>query len=150
MAYELRAVTSPADWQAMHDIRRAELFRPGRHGDDIVYDENHPADRDPANVPYVLMLADVPIGITRLDRRGTVGVVRLVAIVRARQGKGHGRVLSELVVAEARRFGITRLQVNAHPDAVGYYERTGWKREEWDPSEMVGIAADCVQMVKGI
>ena len=50
MAYELRAVTSPADWQAMHDIRRAELFRPGRHGDDIVYDENHPADRDPANV----------------------------------------------------------------------------------------------------
>ena len=134
----------------MHDIRRAELFAPGRHGDEIVYDESHPDDREPGNVPYVLLLDGVPIGVTRLDRRGTVGVVRLVAIIRGKQGHGHGRVLSERVDAEARRFGITRLQVNAHPDAVGYYERTGWHREEWDPAEMVGLAADCVQMVKGI
>jgi GNAT superfamily N-acetyltransferase len=150
MGYELRVVTSPEDWRAMHDIRRAELFGPGRHGDDFVYDENHPADRDPANVPYVLVLDGVPIGVTRLDRRGTLGVVRLVAIIRDKQREGHGRVLSELVEAEARRFGITRLQVNAHPNAVGYYERTGWKREEWDPAELVGIAAGGVQMVKGI
>lgn len=134
----------------MHDIRRAELFRPERHGDDIVYDENHPADRDPANVPYVLVLDGAPIGVTRLDRRGAVGVVRLVAVIASEQGKGHGRVLSDLIEAEARRFGITRLHVNAHPSAIGYYEKTGWHREEWDPSEMVGLAADCVQMVKGI
>jgi GNAT superfamily N-acetyltransferase len=104
----------------------------------------------PANVPYLLMLDGAPIGITRLDRRGTTGVVRLVAIVRDRQGQGHGRVLSDLVEIEARRFGITRLQVNAHPDAVGYYERTGWKREEWDRSEMVGLAVHAVQMVKDV
>ena len=150
MGYELRVVRSPEDWQAMHDIRRAELFAPGRHGDEIVYDENHPADRDLGNVPYVLLLDGMPIGVTRLDRRGEIGVVRLVAIIRDRQGEGHGRVLSQLVDAEARQFGITRLQVNAHPDAVGYYERTGWHREEWDPAELVGLAVRAVQMVKRI
>lgn len=150
MGYELRAVATPEDWRAMHDIRRAELFAPGRHGDEVVYDENHPHDREPGNVPYLLLLDGRPIGVTRLDRRGVEGVVRLVAIARVDQRKGHGRVLGKLIEAEARRIGIRRLMLNAHRSAVGFYERTGWQREEWDPSEMVGLAADCVQMVKGI
>lgn len=134
----------------MHDIRRAELFAPGRHGDEVVYDENHPHDRESGNVPYLLLLDGRPIGVTRLDRRGVEGVVRLVAIARVDQRKGHGRVLGKLIAAEARRIGIRRLMLNAHRSAVGFYERTGWQWEEWDPSEMVGLAADCVQMVKGI
>jgi hypothetical protein len=38
--------------------------------------------------------------------------------------------------------------VNSAPEAVGYYEKMGWERFVWDSSELVGLAADCVQMVK--
>jgi hypothetical protein len=31
MTYDLHAVTTQADWRAMHDIRRATLFTPERH-----------------------------------------------------------------------------------------------------------------------
>jgi GNAT superfamily N-acetyltransferase len=151
LSYELRAVVSPADWAALHNIRRATLFAPGRHLIDAAYNDNHPDDRDPANQPFVLMLEREPIGVVRLDWRGVDGgVVRLVAIVPDRQRQGHGRVLDRLVVEEARRRNMHVLHVNAHPNAVGFYDKTGWRREVWDPSELVGLAADCVQMVKGL
>jgi GNAT superfamily N-acetyltransferase len=133
----------------MHDVRRATLFAPGRRGEHVVYDDNHPDDRDPNKQSFLLMLEGDPIGVVRLDHRGEhEGVVRLVAIVPDLQRQGHGRVLGGLVDAEARRRGMRKLVVNAHESAVGFYERTGWSIETWDPSELVGIAAHCVQMSK--
>jgi len=97
----------------------------------------------------LLMLNGEAIGVTRLDdHHDGAGVVRLVAIAPALQRQGHGRILGELVEAEARRRGFLRLYVNAHHSAVGFYQRTGWGIETWDPAELVGIAASCVQMVK--
>jgi GNAT superfamily N-acetyltransferase len=145
----LRPVTSGPDWRAMHEIRLATLFAPGRHGAEVVYDENHPDDRDPNNRCFLLAVDEVPVGVVRLDRRGEDGgVVRLVAIVPELQGRGLGRSMSDLIDGEARRRGMTTLVVNAHESAVGFYERTGWTRESWDPSELVGIASRCVQMSK--
>ena len=66
------------------------------------------------------------------------------------QRQGHGQVLSELVEAEARVRGMRRLVVNAHESAMGFYEKTGWHTESWDPSELFGIAAHCVQMSKSL
>jgi len=149
MTYELRPVGTAAEWQAMHDIRRATLFAPGRHGDEVVYDANHPDDRQPDNQPFLLLIDGALGGVVRLDRRGPAGgVVRLVAITPALQRHGHGRAMDELVAVEARRRGMARLFVNAHESAVGFYERTGWSREAWDPSELVGLAIHCVQMAK--
>jgi GNAT superfamily N-acetyltransferase len=149
MGYQLTPVTTEADWQAMHDIRRLTLFAPGRHSDAVIYDENHPLDRRQGNQPFVLTLDGVAIGVVRLDHRGADGgIVRLVAITPALQRRGHGRMMSELVDAEAHRRGMRKLHVNAHRDAVGFYLATGWRVETWDESELVGLASDCVQMTK--
>ena len=148
--YVLRPVKTDADWQAMHAIRRDTLFAPGRHLVSVVYDENHPHDRAEGQVPYLLTLDERPIGVVRLDFRGEIAVVRLVGILTAEQGRGHGRMLDALAVEEARRHGVRLLQVNAANTALGFYKKNGWQPEVWDEEELVGIAARCTQMVKPI
>jgi GNAT superfamily N-acetyltransferase len=149
MRYELSPPATPAEWQAFHDIRRTELFeRRERYG---VYDANHPDDIDPRNQPLLLRCDGRPVGTVRLDNFGDgTGCVRLVAVAAAEQGRGHGRQMQEMVEALARDRGIGRLYINAAPTAVGFYEKTGWSRHVWDPAELVGFSADCVQMQKKI
>lgn len=150
MAVALKLVTTDEDWQALHAIRRATLFAPGRFDDDVVYDDNHPDDHAHGHMPFLLIEGDTPVGMVRLDVLGEIGTVRLVAIVPELQGRGHGRALEALTAAEARQNGVKRLHVNAARAAAGFYEKTGWRREIWDLSELTGIASDCVQMVKEI
>jgi GNAT superfamily N-acetyltransferase len=148
-SYVLRLVESPEDWAAMHALRRDVLFAPFRK-QGVVYDENHPDDRNPANLPFLLVFDGQPAGITRLDLRGDVAVVRLVAVAPQLQRRGHGRAMSGLIDGEARRRGVRLLRINAAPNAVGFYEATGWRRKEWDREELSGIAADCVQMERAL
>ena len=130
----------------MHAIRRATLFTPDRG---VVYDENHPHDLDPANQCFLFLLDGRPIGVVRLDpREGNRGVVRLVGIVPELQRQGHGRMLGELIEAEARRRGMVKLGLNARQDAIGFYERLGWAPEVWDRNELETFAAHCAQMTK--
>lgn len=147
MGYELVVVEDPTDWQAYHAIRRVELFEnKGRHG---IYDDRHPDDLADFATPYLLKLDGRPIGTTRLDRRGVrEGVFRLVAVTSAEQGRGHGRILGQMVEARARALGIETLLVNAAPEAQGFYEKTGWTPFVWDSAELTGIAASCIQMRK--
>lgn len=149
MNYALTPVVTEADWQALHDLRRATLFAPGRHPG-IVYDDNHPDDHAPDHVPYLLVTDGVPIGMVRLDFRGETAVVRLVAITPNLQRQGHGSVLDRLVVETARARGVRMLVVNSAPEAVGFYDKLGWHRQVWDAEELAGIAADCVQMRKAL
>jgi hypothetical protein len=149
MAYKLKQVMTDAEWAAMHALRRDVLFSPFRHAG-IVYDENHPDDRNPRHIPFLLIADGRAVGITRLDLQGEVAVVRLVAIAATEQRSGHGRVMSQLVEGEALKRGVRLLRVNAAPDAVGFYEKTGWHLAAWDPGELTGIAADCVQMEKSL
>ena len=148
MSYELRAVMTPDDWRAMHDIRQKVLFAPGRHS--ISYDENHPDDRADGNTPFLLFENEEPLGVARLDERGETGIVRLVAIVQHKQRKGYGLRLNNFIEAEARRRGVRILRVNAAPDAVGFYLKAGWSEKLWDPTELVGLAQGAVQMEKVI
>ncbi len=148
MTLELRAVATDAEWAAMHELRRQVLFAPERHGVEIVYDENHPDDRAENQVPLVLMLDQRVIGTARLDFRLDVAIVRLVAIAPDMQRQGHGRLLNEMLTEKARELGSKVLRVNAAHDAVGFYEKCGWHRQDWDPDELVGIARSAVQMAK--
>ena len=145
MGYELVEVSDAADWVAYHAIRRQELFEAkGRIG---IYDENRPEEREPNQHHYLLKQDGKPIGTTRLELRDNQqAIFRLVAITAAEQGKGHGRVLSEMVEAKARGYGVATLLVNAADTALGYYEKTGWYRHEWDACELVGISSTCIQM----
>ena len=148
MTLELRAVQSDDEWAAMHDIRRHVLFAPGRHNAEIAYDDNHPDDRIPENVPHVLMLDEQAIGTARLDLKGDYAVVRLVAISPEYQRNGFGEIMDKMLTEKCWELGVKQMRVNAAPDAVGFYEKTGWHKESWDPEELVGIASNCVQMVK--
>ena len=74
--------------------------------------------------------------------------MRLVAIVPTLQRQGHGRVLGELVEAEARRRGMVKLALNARADAVGFYERMGWANDVWDRAEAESLGAHCTQLTK--
>jgi|ERR1700735_238339 N-acetylglutamate synthase-like GNAT family acetyltransferase len=146
MAHELSKVTSESDWRDYHSLRRKILWEAkGRIG----YDETHRDEFLEPNHPLLLKLYGRSIGTTRLDdfNDGT-GAVRLVTIAIDVQGRGHGRVLSELVENYARRLGLTTLFVNAAPEAVGYYEKLGWEHYSWNPAELIGIAANCKQMRK--
>lgn len=146
MVHALKPVRSADDWRLLHDIRRAVLFAPNRHA--VAYDESHPDDHADGNQPFLLICDGAPVGVARLDLRGDIAVVRLVAIIEAEQRRGHGRALGELLDGEARRRGVKNLRVNAAADAVSYYEKTGWVRADWDASERRGLAAGAVQMTK--
>lgn len=149
MTYELARVETPEQWSALHAIRRAVLFEVLLP--DVAYDENHPDDRAPGNQPFLLKADGRTVGVVRLDDRGDgTGVVRLVAVVGDEQGRGHGRALDRLVGDLARSRGMTTLFVNAAPEAIGYYEKTGWTRHVWDRAELEGMATDCVQMRKDV
>ncbi len=149
MSYELAVVTRPEDWEAYHSIRRIELFEArGRMG---VYDADHADDRAPNHFPLLLKWNGRGIATTRLDlRESGLAIVRLVAVVKAEQRKGHGHVLAARTEAFARDRGVIKLLVNAAADAVGFYERIGFVRETWDAAELVGWNTDSVQMAKSL
>ena len=146
MRHELVEVRSPDEWKAYHFLRRTVLWEAkGR----LNYNENHPDEHLKGNHPLLLKLDGLSIGTARLDEVDRCsGVVRLVSIAPDVQRSGHGRALSMLTEDYARRLGITTLLVNAAPDAVGFYEKMGWKKDIWDESELRGLAADCIQMTK--
>ena len=61
-----------------------------------------------------------------------------------------GATMDKMLAEKAWELGLKQLRLNAAPDAVGFYKKTGWREESWDPEELVGIASDCVQMVKDL
>ena len=149
MGYELIEVSDPADWAAYHAIRRQELFEAkGRHG---IYNPDYPGERLPNMHHYLLKFDGKPLGTTRLDvMDDDTAVFRLVAITADEQGRGHGRILGQMVEARAQAFGARTLLVNSADTAVGFYEAAGWYEHVWDASELVGIASTCIQMRKDL
>jgi N-acetylglutamate synthase-like GNAT family acetyltransferase len=150
VSYELLPATSPEDWAALHELRRSQLFE-RKLG--VIYNANHPHDRAPGHFPMVFKLRGETIGTARLDLFGSGrGVMRLVAVAKAEQDRGHGRILWQKFKEFARGHGVNKLFVNANPTAVGYYEKIGFIREFWgDPDgPRTGVAKKCIQMTKVI
>lgn len=147
MTYELIVVRLSDDWQQYHLIRRTELFE-GRHRD-VVYDPEHADEYLPNHFPLLLKIDGNGVGTTRLDLMGgDVAAIRLVAVTKAEQGKGHGRILNDKVEGFARDKSVAKMVVNAAPEASGYYERMGFLPEVWDEAELTGIAEHSIQMTK--
>ncbi|HUO56108.1 MAG TPA: GNAT family N-acetyltransferase [Candidatus Paceibacterota bacterium] len=146
--YELvSALGNPADWDTYHRIRREELFEErGRIG---MYDPYRIGEKIPNNFPLLLKFQNRGIGTARLDVRddGTA-VIRLVAVTKGEQGKGHGLHLAKWVEDFARTKDVHKILANAAPEALGYYEKLGYTRDEWDSSELTGISANSIQMSK--
>lgn len=140
--FKLQKVTSKSDWHAYHDIRRNELFDNSQN-----YNENHADEFKPENTPMLMFMDGELVATVRLDKADDNNIIiRLVAVRRDLQGKGVGKELMNLIIEYAKVTGICKIFVNARDTALGYYEKFGFTEDAWDPSELVGIAHDSIQM----
>lgn len=119
------------DVQAFHDIRHAELFA----GRGIEYNPKHPDDWNINRKRLVFYLNKKVIGVATLDLLPSpiieTAALRLVAITRNEQGKGHGRVLMQKIEEFARRHDTQLLLLNARLATVIFYEKLGYQLCEW-------------------
>ncbi len=145
--FTLVDVVDQDDWWAYHHIRRTVLFDARGVPD---YDANRPDEHSPTNHPLLLKHdGRDAIGTVRLDQRSAGGgITRLVAIRSDLQRRGLGRLMMGLVEPRALSLAMDTLYVSSAPDAVGFYERIGFQPFLFDPSDLTGIAAGCVQMRK--
>ncbi|MDO3434202.1 GNAT family N-acetyltransferase [Rhizobium sp. CBN3] len=132
MAIELRQVKESEEWQAYHAIRRHVLCElRGLDG----YDDRHPDEHKPGNIPLLLWKDGLALGTVRLDlSNDKTGVVRLVAIMPDYQRQGLGRILMSEVERLSAEHGLKRLEVHAAPDAVPFYDKLGWAMVDADQS----------------
>ncbi|HEX6044079.1 MAG TPA: GNAT family N-acetyltransferase [Pyrinomonadaceae bacterium] len=126
--HELRRPRSDEEWREFHAIRRKVLFE--NRGKLEAYDENHPDDAKPGNHPLVLLYHGTMVGVMRLDVTEKMAWLRRVAIREDFQRRGHGRALLQLAEEFARAQGCIEIVSNAAVEAVGFYERCGYERDE--------------------
>ena len=114
---------SKAHWgydAAFIEACRAELtVRP----DDLATDRYQVAERD-----------GVVVGVAALSADGHRGCVERMFVAPAAMGKGIGRALMDWLIAEARALGLSVIDIDADPEAVGFYERLGARRVGEAPS----------------
>jgi GNAT superfamily N-acetyltransferase len=133
--YDLVSPSDTSTWRAFHDIRRRVLFE--ARGEFGVYDETRPDDRAPGNHAKVLLFRGEPIGVVRIDIEGTTALLRRVAVRSDVQRRGHGRVLLSLVEDFARGHGCRMLESHVAVDAVGFYEKCGFRVDRTEPQSVV-------------
>ena len=128
--YRLRRVESLTDWHAYHNIRRADLF--AVHCPDVVYDSNHPDEREPSNLPHVLEVDGTIAGTIRIDLMGVrCAAFRLIAIRKALQRRGHGTRLLSLAEQLVAELGCAQVTIQSAPGAVPFYLRNGYTKGDW-------------------
>ena len=146
LSYKLEIVTTDDDWLAYHRIRCAELFTARERAE---YDKHHEDEYKDNHFPLVLKFNEKIIGVVRLDLKpNQMAIMRLVAITKKEQSKGHGAVLAEKFILLAKSKGAKKIVVNSAKEAVIFYEKLGFYRQVWDEEEQNGIAKDCIQIVK--
>jgi GNAT superfamily N-acetyltransferase len=107
------------------------------------YDEHHPDEHRDGNHPLVLFHQSDVIGVIRVDVSPPVAIFRRVAIRDDVQRRGHGTAMLQLAETFAREKNCRLVQSNVNLDAVGFYERLGFSRDQ----SAVGDA-DHVPMIK--
>jgi GNAT superfamily N-acetyltransferase len=127
MQVELKAPTTDADWGAYHAIRRRVLFE--LRGNGSAYDEHHPDETRPGHHPLVFWVGATPVGTIRIDVGGSRAIFRRVAIREDLQRRGYGRQLLEAAEQFARQH-CARIESHVDPDAVGFYERCGFRHAD--------------------
>jgi GNAT superfamily N-acetyltransferase len=143
--YRLRRVESLTDWHAYHNIRRAELF--ATLCPEIVYDSNHPDEREPSNLPHVLEVDGTLVGTIRIDLMGArCAAFRLIAVRKPLQKRGHGTRLLALAEQLVAELGCAQVTIQSAPSAVSFYLRNGYAEGNWH--DIIVPLRDTVRMGK--
>jgi GNAT superfamily N-acetyltransferase len=144
--YKLIEATTPEERGFVHNLRRAELFE-RKH---VPYNPDHPANHAPGRFTLILKLGDKNIATASLDLLGNkTGAIRMVAVTKEEQRKGHGRILQETFEEFAKGKEVVKLFVNANKVATGFYEKLGYGYESWNDAANI-LTGDSIQMSKVI
>src|SRR5260370_20904470 len=102
--HSLRPTEYGDDWIAYHAIRRESIF--ALYYTEAAYDEKHPDESRPENLPHVLVCGDAVVGTVRIDLidRMRAGF-RLIGIRAGLQRQGHGTILLRLAEQLVLRRG---------------------------------------------
>ena len=122
------ALISPSnddEWASYHRIRRTILFE--KRGLVGVYDPNRPDDRAPGNFAKLLVCDAHHVGVVRIDLAGDLAYLRRVAIDEPWQRQGLGRELIRLSESFAAEHGARRIESSVATDAVGFYDKCGYR-----------------------
>jgi N-acetylglutamate synthase-like GNAT family acetyltransferase len=95
-----------------------------------VYDENHPDEFREGNYPMVLIHCGEPVAVIRIDIEGKWAIFRRVAVGEDMQHRGHGKVMLSLAEGFAREKETEAIRSFVNPEAVFFYERCGFTRDE--------------------
>ncbi len=145
--YELIEATTPEEQAFVHTLRDEELFKRRN----VTYNPDHPANFASNRHTFILKYNDLLIATASLDiLKNETGVLRLVAVLREEQRKGHGKILEELFENMAKSKGIKKLFVNASKTALGFYEKQGFQYEAWIDPGMTDPGDHYLQMSKSI
>ncbi|WP_028004392.1 GNAT family N-acetyltransferase [Sinorhizobium meliloti] len=135
--YELCLVENADDWAAYHRIRRTILFEARGRFD---YIPDGPEELKAENLSLLLKYREQPIGTVRLDQKPNgKAIVRLVAIVSHLQKQGHGTALMQRVEKLAASLGFNQLLVHAALDAVGFYQKLGYSRFDFEKRDIQSV-----------
>jgi GNAT superfamily N-acetyltransferase len=127
MKNNFKTPVTEVEWSAYHAIRRRVLFE--LRGNGAAYNPNHADDYRAGHYPFVLWVADEPVGVIRIDIDGTVAIFRRVAIREDLQRRGYGRQLLEAAERFAKSQGCLRIESQVDPPAVAFYARCGFAHE---------------------
>ncbi len=137
----LESPTDAESWSAYHQIRRKILFE--NRGLVGTYDPDHPDERKPGNYPKLLVCDSEHVGVVRIDLTGDTAQLRRVAIDQSWQRRGLGRELIRLAEQFAIEHGARNLEASVAADAVGFYEKCGYR-----PMPLERVAGANVRMHK--
>ncbi|MGH7254450.1 MAG: GNAT family N-acetyltransferase [Nitrospirales bacterium] len=118
----MQLVSWPETSEAICAVRKAVFIREQQVPPELEWD-----GKDPECV-HVLVRneAGEPIGTGRLEPSGRIG---RMAVLKAFRRRGVGRTLVLALILAARRRGLQRISLAAQTQAVGFYEKYGFRLE---------------------
>jgi predicted GNAT family N-acyltransferase len=121
-AYDIRVATAPADLEACFAVRHQVFVVEQKVPAELEYDEH---DEPDAKAVHVLAVGpDGPVGAGRLiPGDAGAGILGRLAVARAARGLGIGVALVRAIEDQARRLGLSVVELHAQTHALGFYER---------------------------
>lgn len=121
---EVRAPRNEQEWENYFDLRYRILREP--LGKERGSEKN---DGDKTGEHICIYDNSILKAIARLDKtdQDHVAQVRFVAVEKAQQGKGYGRMIMEAVEEISEDRGDTKMILNARDYAVDFYLKLGYE-----------------------
>lgn len=131
--YQVEISNSEKNIEAILELRYTILRKPWSKTKETVTD-----DLEATSVNAFIQLDNNVVACGRLQNNGNgVGQIRYMAIDTAHQGQGLGKLIIKKLEEEAKKMGLTLIELQARENAVEFYKACGYTVKEksfflWD------------------